>query len=108
MALVDDDQVKKSRREFPKELLAFFRSGNRLIQAEVDLVGSIDPALFVECSCQINLSSVLTLDGFCTCAEFRHRSTKRPKIVDHCLVNENVSVSQVDDAPLSSSLPEPP
>ena len=45
MTLVDDDQVKKARREFPEELLAFLRPGDGLIEAEIDLVGGVDAAL---------------------------------------------------------------
>ena len=48
MALVDHDQVEEARRELAKELLAVLGSGDGLIEAEIDLVGGVDPALRVE------------------------------------------------------------
>ncbi len=51
VALVDDDEVEEVRREFAKELLALFRAGDGLIEAEIDFVGSVDAAG----SCQLQL-----------------------------------------------------
>ena len=39
VALVDDDQVEEAGRELAEQLLPFLRAGDRLIEAEVDLVG---------------------------------------------------------------------
>ena len=48
MALVDDDQVEEAGRELAEELLPLLRAGDRLIEAEIDLVGGVDAALLVE------------------------------------------------------------
>ena len=48
MALVDHDQVEEAGRELAEELLALLRAGDRLIEAEIDLVGGVDAALLVE------------------------------------------------------------
>ena len=42
VTFVDHDQVEKTGRKLPVSLLAFFRSGDRLIEAEVDLIGVVD------------------------------------------------------------------
>ena len=48
VALIDDDQVEKARRELAEQLLAFLWAGDGLVQAEVDLVGGVDAALLVD------------------------------------------------------------
>ena len=45
MALVDHDQVEEAGRELAEELLPLLRAGDRLIEAEIDLVGGVDAAL---------------------------------------------------------------
>ena len=47
MALVDDDEVEEVRRELAEELLAFFRAGDGLVEAEIDLVGGVDAPCFL-------------------------------------------------------------
>ena len=44
VALVDDDQVEEAGRELAEQLLPLFRAGDRLVQAQVDLVGGVDAA----------------------------------------------------------------
>ena len=44
MALVDHDQVEKAGRELAEQLLPLLRAGDRLIKAEIDLVGLVDRA----------------------------------------------------------------
>src|SRR5207249_1525040 len=48
MALVDHDQVKEVRRKLSEELLPLLRAGDRLVEAEIDLVGRVDPSLTVD------------------------------------------------------------
>ena len=59
VALVDDDQVEEAGRELAEELLALLRAGDRLVEAEVDLVGGVDAALLVEGRGQLDLGAVL-------------------------------------------------
>ena len=59
MALVDDDQVKKSWRKLPEELLALLRPGDGLVQAEIDLIGGVDAALLVERRGELNFGAIL-------------------------------------------------
>ena len=54
MALVDHDQVEESGRELAEELLPFLRAGDRLIEAEIDLVGGVDAALLVDGGGQVD------------------------------------------------------
>ena len=48
VALVDHDQVEEAGRELAEELLPLLRAGDRLVEAEIDLVGGVDAALLVE------------------------------------------------------------
>ena len=54
VALVDDDQVEEAGRELPEELLALLRAGDRLVEAEIDLIGRVDAALLVEGERQVD------------------------------------------------------
>ena len=56
VALVDDDQVEEAGRELAEELLPLLRAGDRLVEAEIDLVGRVDAALLVEREWQIDLA----------------------------------------------------
>ena len=85
VAFVDHDQIEEPRRELAIGLLAFLRSGDRLIQAEIDLVGGVDAA-----------------------RELGHRAAEGAEIVGHRLVDEHVAVGKEQDAPLASRLPQPP
>ena len=77
MAFVDHDQVEEARRELAEQLLAFLRPGDRLIEAEIDLVGRVDPALLVEGRRQIDLGAVAALDGLGIGAELCHGRHRR-------------------------------
>ena len=44
VAFVDHDQIEEPPRELPVGLLVFLRPGDRLIEAEIDLVGGVDAA----------------------------------------------------------------
>ena len=48
MALVDHDQVEEAGRELAEELLPLLRAGDRLVEAEIDFVGGVDAAFFVD------------------------------------------------------------
>ena len=48
VAFVDDDQVEEAGRELAEQLLPLLRAGDRLIEAEIDLVGGVDAALLVD------------------------------------------------------------
>lgn len=63
VALINDNQVKKARREFPEKLLGLLRPGDRLIKAQVYLVCGVDAALFVERCGEFVLGPVCALDG---------------------------------------------
>ena len=67
MAFVDDDQVEEAGRELAEELLPLLRPGDRLIEAEIDLVGGIDPALLVERRGEFDLVPSCPLDGLGSC-----------------------------------------
>ena len=85
VAFVDHDQIEKRRRELPVGLLVFLRTGDRLIEAEIDLVGGIDIA-----------------------RELGHRPAEGAEIVRHRLIDEHVAVGEEQDALLASRLPQPP
>ena len=91
MALVDHDQVEEGGRNLAENLLAILRPGNGLIQAEIDLVRGVDAPLPV------------VVDGLGFCRKLGHRRTKRPKIVDHGLIDQHVAVGQEQNAPLAPS-----
>ncbi len=106
VALVDDDQVEEARREFPEELLALLRAGDGLIEAQIDFVGGVDAALFVERRRKFDFGAVLALDGFRARAELGHRRAEGPEIVDHRLIDEDVAVGKKEDAFLAAGLPQ--
>ena len=64
MTLVNDDQVKKAGREFPEELLALLRPGDGLIEPQIDLVGGVDAALFVQRRGEFDFGAVLRARWF--------------------------------------------
>ena len=108
MALVDDDEVEECGREFPEDLLAFFRPGDRLIEPEVNLVSGVDAALAVDGGGQLLRRTVLAFDGLGFRRELGHRRAKWPEVVDHGLVDQHVAVGQKQDALLAARLPKPP
>ena len=102
MTLVNDDQIEESGAEFFEQFLSFFRTGDGLIKPEINLVRGVDAALvvgaFFEREGEINFAAVRPFDGFGAGAELGHPATKRAKVVDHRLVNQNVAVGQKQDA----------
>ena len=61
---------KKSRRELVVELLPFLRAGDRLIEAEVDLVRRVDAPLLVDRRDQVDFGAVLSLDHLAAVLSF--------------------------------------
>ena len=108
VAFVDHDQVEEAGREFTENLLVFLRPGDRLIEAEVDLVGRVDAALFVDGGGQVLGGPVRPLDGFGVGRELGHRRTEGPEVVDHGLIDQHVAVGQEQDALFAACLPQPP
>ena len=108
VAFVDHDQVEEAGREFTENLLVFLRPGDRLIEAEVDLVGRVDAALFVDGGGQVLGGPVGALDGFGVGRELGHRRTEGPEVVDHGLIDQHVAVGQEQDALFAARLPQPP
>src|ERR1019366_6005970 len=98
VALVNDDQVEEARRKLPKELLALLRPGDGLIEAEIDLVGGVNAALGVERGCKFVFGAVLALDGLRAGAEFCHCRAERAEVVDHGLVNKDITVGKKENA----------
>ena len=100
---------KKSGREFAEELLAFLRAGDGLIEAEVDLVGGVDAACFlsraVGSSTDVPSSRSMVLE---LGAELRHRFSEGAEVVDHRLIDQDVAISQKEDAFLAPGFPQAP
>ena len=92
VALVDHDEVEEVLGELVVDRIPVFGPDDRLVEGEVDLVGRVDPAVGVD-----ELGPDL---GHCIGERF--------EIVDHGLVNENVSVSEEQDPLDLAALPEPP
>ena len=109
MTLINDDQIKESRAEFFEQFLSLFRAGDGLIKPEINLVSGVDATLvvgaFFEREGEINIGAVGPFDSFGVGAELCHRAAKRAKVVDHCLVNQNIAVGQKQDALFLPSLP---
>src|SRR4051794_17745093 len=108
MAFVHYDQIEEARRELAKELLALLWPGDRLIEAEINLEGGIDPPLAVKREREVDLGSIVTLNRLGVGRELGHGSAERAEIVDHGLVDQHVSIGQEQDALLAACLPEPP
>lgn len=105
MAFVDDDQVEEIRGELLIELLSLFRAGDRLVEAEIDLVGGVDPPLGADGGDEVHRGAVVALDGLRFRGQLGHRRTERPEVVDHRLVDQDVPVGQEQDAFLALGLP---
>ena len=82
---------EKARREFAKQLLAIFGSGDSLVETKINLVSSVDAALLVEGRSKLDFGAVLSLNGICAGAEFGHGRAEGPEVVNHGLVDENVA-----------------
>ena len=108
VALVDHDQVEEARRELAEQLLPFLRAGDRLIEAEIDFVGGIDPPPGVERGGDIDAGAVVALDGLRLGGELGHRAAERAEVVDHRLVDQHVAVGEVEHALRAARLPQPP
>jgi hypothetical protein len=102
MALVDHDEVEEARRELSEQLLAFLRTGDRLIEAQSTrrfLSRAMVRSMVRPSSC----SMVLAFGR-----ELRHRGAERTEIIHHGLVDKHVAVGKIEDALLAARLPEPP
>jgi len=108
VALVYDDEVEEARGELAEQLLALLGAGDGLVEAEIDLVGGVDPALAVQRSWEVDRLAVGALNGLRLCAELGHGRAERPEIVDHGLVDEDVAVGQEQDALAGAGLPQAP
>src|SRR6185437_7023758 len=72
MALVNNDEIKEVAGELFIKLLALFRSGDGLIEREVDLKGGINAAVAAN-GCGDGIAcAVVTLNGFRAGAELGH------------------------------------
>jgi nucleotidyltransferase AbiEii toxin of type IV toxin-antitoxin system len=91
-----------------KFLVAFKRGEPDWKLLEIYFVCGVDAALFVERGRKFDFGTVLSLDGLRSRAQLGHRSSKRPEIVNHCLIDEDVAVSKEQDAFLAARLPQPP
>src|SRR5207248_381962 len=105
MTFVNDDQVKKARREFPEELLAVLRPRNGLIKSQVNLVSGVDSSLLVQGQWEFDVGAVLPFDSLRARAQFRHDRAERTKIIDHRLIDKDIAVGQEEDALLAAGLP---
>lgn len=94
MALIDDDQIKKSRRELAEELLPFFRPGDGLIQPKVNFIRRVDSPRLIDSCRQFRLATVGPLDRLRAGTELGHCWPEGPKIVDHRLVDQHVPIGQ--------------
>lgn len=86
VALVDDNEVEKSRGELFENVLVLFASGEALVEGEVDFVGGIDLAVL----------------------DLRHLVPERLEIVGNRLVDEDVPIGEEEDAFLLPGFPKAP
>ena len=98
MAHVDHDQIEEVSRELAVDPLVFFRSGDRLVEAEINLVGRIDAAA----------ATGVALNGLGARGELGHRSAEGAEVVHHGLVDQHIAVGEEQDALPASRLPQPP
>src|SRR6185437_12807616 len=108
MALVNNDEIKEVAGELFIKLLALFRSGDGLIEREVDLKGRINAAVPANGRFDCLLFAVVTLNGFRAGAELGHGWPERAKIIDHSLIYEHVAVSEKEDPLFTSGFPQAP
>ena len=108
MALVDHDEIEETGRKLAKNLLVLLGPGDRLIEAEIDFVGGVDAALLAHSRGEVFRGAVRALDGLGSCRELGHRRPKRPEVVDHGLIDQDVAIREEQDALLAARLPQPP
>src|SRR5262249_44701460 len=92
VALIDHNQIEESRGELPVELLTVFWTGNRLIKTQVDLVCRVDAALLVDSGGELDLGTVIPLDGLTAGAELRHGGSEGSEIVHHGLIDQDIAI----------------
>ena len=108
MALVDHDEIEEARRQLAEHLLAFLRPGDRLIETEIDFIGSVDAPHAPDTAGQRPGRAGRAVDGPGLRRELRHRGAERPEVVDHGLVDQDIAIGQKQDALLAAGLPQPP
>ncbi len=86
MTLVNDDQIEEVGGELGVDVLFFFRPRDRLIEAQIDLVGLVDLSV----------------------RDLGHRLAERLEVVGLGLVREDVAVNEKQDSLLRAGLPQSP
>ena len=86
MALIDDHQIKKVGRELLVNILIFGRTGDGLIETQVDLVRFVDGSV----------------------GDFGHRLAEGFEIVRLGLIGQDVAIDQEQDPFLRASFPKSP
>ena len=105
VTLIDDNEIEKARREFPEKFLALLRPRDGLVQAQINFIGGVDAALFVERRGEFDLGAVCALDSFRAGTELGHCRAEWPKIIDHRLIDKDVAVGEEQDAFLAPGFP---
>jgi len=105
MAFVDDNQVEEVLRELLEQLLALFRPGDRLVEAEIDLEGGVDAPFPVERQRKVDRGAVLPFDGLGIGRKLRHRRAKGAEVVHHRLVDQHIAVGEEQDALVAFRIP---
>ena len=88
--------------------MPLLRAGDRLIEAEIYFVSSVDSTVPVDRGRQFFDRAVTALDSPGRGRKLRHRGAEGTKIVHHRLVDQHVAVGQEQDALLAAGLPQPP
>ena len=86
VALIDNDEVKEVSGDAFEDFILLVGTGERLIEAEVDLVGWIDLSVF----------------------DLGHDRAEGLEVIDEGLVGEDVSINEKESALGSPCLPESP
>ena len=109
MALVDHDHIEEVGGQFLEKFLSLFGACDRLVEAEIDLVGGVDTAcLAIYCGGELDLGAVFALDSLGIDAEFGHGLPEGAEVVDHGLIDQDIAVGEEEDALFAACFPQAP
>ena len=113
VAFVHHDQVEEVRAELLVDVALFFRTGDGLVERQVDFVALVDQlgAAVHRQVQRLQRYLPLGVDPLHTLAvgaQLGHGALERAEVVDHGLVDQDVPVGQEQDALLGTRLPQPP
>ena len=113
MAFVHDDEIEEVGGELAVNIIGLFRARDGLVERQVNFVGFVDllGGGIQRCVQRFN-AAIASLNAFAHSftlgAELGHRAFEGAKVVDHGLVDQDVAISQKQNALFCAAFPQAP